>query len=600
MYIPPPRGHAVWQLFFRVAIWPFVKMAMALKWPDRSYKAGIAYEAEGKWPEQGCLDGLNITYDLPEGELAHIPTEGPVLLVSNHPYGMGDGLLQSVLMQTVRPDCKQLVNQALKAFPLLNRRYITVDLTETPDAVVTNQTALRQAMEWLQDGHLLGMFPSGTVSHRTWQSKEVLDPAWNPSTIMLARRAKATIVPMHFGGRNPWWFQWAGLVWSRLRTLLIPRAYGVIRNRCIPIRIGRPIPAKTLASIKDRQAAIGYLRSRVYMMADTTDHHMPSKATSQQPTNPASTSVTDSTLAREVEALDANTILCSSGDFDVYISRADAIHGLLEEIGRLREISFRAVGEGSGNDLDLDEYDPHYRHLFVWSRSNKEIVGAYRVGLTDEILPAQGIDGLYTRTLFDYDARLLDQLGPSLELGRSFIRPEYQKTFKPLMLLWRGISTFAALERRYRHAFGVVSISDEYHARSKRLITEYLMRTRLDTALADITTARTPYQAADAPGVDFDALLAGCKTIEDVDELVRDIEQDRRPVPVLVRQYLKLDARLIAAFNVDAAFSNVVDGLMLVDFMQVERRIAHFYLGKELAGAFREANGFDPTFGRDE
>ena len=576
---------------------------MGLKWPDGSYKGGIEYEAKGKCPEQGCLDASNITFDLPDGELEHIPTEGPVLIVSNHPYGMADGLLQSVLMQTVRADSKQFVNKALSVFPLLNRRYITVDLTESPSSAATNQNALREAMEWLQDGHALGIFPSGTVSHRTWQSKEILDPAWSLSTILLARRAKATIVPMHFGGHNPWWFQMAGLISSRLRTFLISRAFGAIWNRTIPIRIGRPIPAKTLGLIKDRDAAIGYLRSRVYMMADAADKIMHSNTNLQhtdvdQPT--ATSPSSNERLAREVQSLGADSILCSSGDFEVYISSADEMSGLLEEIGRLREISFRAVGEGSGNDLDLDIYDPHYHHLFVWSRSNKEIVGAYRVGLTDKILPAHGLDGLYTRTLFDYDERLLDHLGPSLELGRSFIRPEYQRTFKPLMLLWRGISTFAALERRYRHAFGVVSISEEYHARSKRLITDYLLRTRFDQELAKVTTARTPYQAGEAPGVDFEALLAGCKSIEDVDELVQDIEQDHRPVPVLVRQYLKLDARLIAAFNVDAAFSNVVDGLMLVDFMRVERRIAHFYLGKELAGAFREANGFDPTFGRED
>jgi len=266
----------------------------------------------------------------------------------------------------------------------------------------------------------------------------------------------------------------------------------------------------------------------------------------------------------------------------------------LQEIGRLREVAFRGVGEGTGNELDLDDYDNTYRHLFIWNRKTEEIVGSYRLGLTDEILADRGIDGFYTRTLFDYDERMLEGLGDSIELGRSFIRPEYQKGFKPLMLLWRGISNFAAQQRRYRHCFGVVTISNEYTETSKELMTRFLVQTEMLESHRSLISSRTPYTPQPQEGIDVSALLKGCSTIEDVDELVRDLDQTKVGVPVLVRQYLKLNAKLLAPFNVDRTFENCIDGLMLVDFMQVERRIAHFYLGRDLAAAFRTHHGFEP------
>ncbi len=599
MKIPPPNLTGWRKLLFNIT-WPLIKRFAALMWADHSYAGGMAFDAQNKSVEKGCLHNAQIAHDVSPEELARIPAQGAVMVVSNHPYGMGEGLIQSELAQEVRADSKQIVNEMLLAFPLLARRYITVNVFETPEGIEANQASIRQAMQWLRDGHLIATFPAGAVSHSTWKNSAVLDPPWNPSILMLARRTKATIVPMYFDGHNGRLFQWAGLLSARLRSYMIPRAYKAMRGSTVRVRIGRPIPPETVSRFHSRETAIGYLRSRVYMMGAPATSPVTSPHTST-PTVTAPSSATDSNrFLKEVQALSEDTLLGGSGDLEIHIAKAQDIPGILEEIGRLREVTYRAVGEGSGNDLDLDEYDRHYRHLFIWNRKTHEVVGAYRIGLTDEILPACGLDGLYTRTLFDYDQELLDRLGPTLELGRSFIRLEYQRGFKPLMLLWRGISTFAARQRRYRHAFGGVSVSDEYAEQSKQLIAGFLARSTMQEEFASLVSPRTPYQPAGVAGVDIDALLTGCETIEDVDELVRDIEHDNRPVPVLVRQYLKLEARLLTPFNLDTTFSNVIDGLMLVDFMQVERRIAHFYLGKALAGAFREAHGFDPTFGVED
>jgi putative hemolysin len=598
MFIPEPRLGPIRRVLFKVA-WPLIRWFTRLKQVDRSYAGGVARVGDGEL-EQGCLDAAGVTWSFSDAELARIPTEGPVVVVSNHPYGMADGLLQTMLLRRVRTDYRQLVNESLAVFPLLAERYITVSVMGDDSAKRENASPLRASLAWLKQGHALASFPSGTVSHRTRRCPEVVDPPWNPSIVMLAKRARATVVPMYFSGHNGRLFQWAGLISARLRTALIPRCYASMRGSCIRAAIGNPIPPETLAGIRDRGEAIRYLRERVYMLANRTASTVKSTP-SPSPGTPVPTPSPDGeALAAEVASLPEDNHFFKSGDLTLHIARAADIPLILGEIGRLREVTFRAVGEGTGNDVDLDEYDQTYRHLFIWNNRDQEVVGAYRLGLSDEILAAQGIDGFYTRTLFDYDERMITRLGDVIELGRSFIRPEYQRGFKPLMLLWRGISNFSAQHRRYRHCFGVVTMSNEYSELSKALITRFLMRTEMADGYDALVSSRNPWTTTDSMQSRADDLLNACATIEDVDELVADIEPDQDGVPVLIRQYLKLNAKLLAPFNLDRTFGDCVDGLMLVDFMQVDRRIAHFYLGHALASAFRTHHGFDPFPKRGE
>ena len=598
MYLPEPQLGPVKRILFKVA-WPFIRWFTGLKRVDRSYGGGVAREADGEL-EQGCLDGAGVTWRVSGGDLENIPASGPLIVISNHPFGMADGLLQPRLIRMVRTDYKQFANQMLEAFPNLKPRHISVNIMGDDSAAQTNVDPLREALAWIRDGHALATFPSGTVSHRTRECPDVVDPPWNPSIVMLAKRSEATVIPMYFGGHNGRLFQWAGLISAKLRTALIPRCYASMSGTCIPTAIGKPIPPETLARIKDRGAAIRYLRERVYMLADRSD-------TTLKPTPPPMPSASTPTpppdgeaFAAEIAALPEDNHYFTSGKLNLYIARACDIPLILREIGRLREVTFREVGEGTGNDVDLDQYDQTYRHLFIWNDRDQEVVGAYRLGLSDEILPSHGIDGFYTRTLFDYDEHMITRLGDVIELGRSFIRPEYQREFKPLMLLWRGISNFSAQHRRYRHCFGVVTMSSEYSELSKALVTRFLMKTEMADGYESLVSSKTPWETDEKVRHKADSLLAGCSSIEDVDELVADIETDQEGVPVLIRQYLKLNAKLLAPFNLDRTFGDCIDGLMLVDFMQVERRIAHFYLGHELAAAFRTHHGFDPFPRRGE
>jgi putative hemolysin len=264
----------------------------------------------------------------------------------------------------------------------------------------------------------------------------------------------------------------------------------------------------------------------------------------------------------------------------VFCATADAIPATLGEIGRLREIAFRAVGEGTGDDVDLDRFDRSYLHLFAWDADKKQIVGAYRIGRTDCISNRQGVDGLYTRTLFRYDERLLSRLGvPALELGRSFVRAEYQKNYNALLLLWRGIGAFVARNPQYRFLFGPVSISARYSDPSHGMLIEFLRQNHLDRDLADLVQAVTPARFSTPK----DGLAPA--SVNEVNRLLALSEHDGQGMPVLLRHYLKLNARLIGV-NVDRNFGDAVDALMIVDLMTVGSGILQRYLGKRGSSEF--------------
>jgi putative hemolysin len=299
-----------------------------------------------------------------------------------------------------------------------------------------------------------------------------------------------------------------------------------------------------------------------------------------------------SLLKAEVEALPTEQLLFSTGSFRVLYARAPQIPWCLEELGRLREISFRAAGEGTGKASDIDVFDSYYVHLFVWDTKEDLIVGAYRLGLADEILARYGKQGLYTQSLFKYGAPVLQSLNPAIELGRSFVRSEYQRSYAALMLLWRGIGCFIQRNPRYAVLFGAVSISNSYDPASRQLIVDYLKANTIEADLARHVKSRRPFQPRKASARD-PGEVAALTNIEDLSRLVARIEPDAKGVPVLLKQYLKLGGRVLG-FNADAQFSNALDGLMMVDLRNSERRVLGRYMGEEGAVAFLAYHGADP------
>ncbi|HPF38630.1 MAG TPA: GNAT family N-acetyltransferase, partial [Phycisphaerae bacterium] len=290
-------------------------------------------------------------------------------------------------------------------------------------------------------------------------------------------------------------------------------------------------------------------------------------------------------ILQDVARLGEAKRLVSSGAFDVYCAEPAEIPHLLREIGRLREVTFRAVGEGSGLPRDLDRYDDDYLHLFVWHREEQKLVGAYRMGRTDQIISERGVKGLYTNSLFRFNERLLREMGPALELGRSFVVKEFQKTYSPLLLLWKGIAAYLVSNPRYRSLFGAVSISDDYHSMTKQLLMAFLETHERDAAMATLARPRNPPRRMRSLDIDPKLIALAAPDLKRVDQLVSEIESDGKPMPVLLRQYLKLNGKLLG-FNVDPAFGNVLDGLILVQLDRTDRATLDKYMGRAGAATF--------------
>lgn len=296
------------------------------------------------------------------------------------------------------------------------------------------------------------------------------------------------------------------------------------------------------------------------------------------------------TLEAEIGALPPDQRLVERGRFHVYCARAGQIPRTLQEIGRLRELTFRAVGEGTGRGTDVDLFDAFYLHLFVWDAHAGSLVGAYRLGLVDEILARHGKRGLYTHSLFKYRTRMLESLSPAIELGRSFVRVEYQRSFAPLLLLWAGIGRFIERSPRYAVLFGPVSISARYAPASRRLIVEYLSAHRADTGLAREVRPRRPFRAGvSAPAPNASAAPG---SVEELSRRIAEIEPDGKGVPVLLRHYLELGGRLLG-FNLDPDFSDTLDGLIMVDLREVEEAVMVRYMGKRGVASFRAYHALD-------
>jgi putative hemolysin len=291
---------------------------------------------------------------------------------------------------------------------------------------------------------------------------------------------------------------------------------------------------------------------------------------------------------RIVEETSRLTPVCENQEFAVYLAPADAIPHSLREIGRLREQTFRGAGEGTGEALDLDRFDPHYLHLFLWSKAAREVAGAYRLGPTAELLPRFGVQGLYSSTLFHLNPQLFERTGPALEMGRSFVRPEYQKQYAPLLLLWKGITRYVSAHPECGVLFGAVSISNDYNPVSRSLLVGYL-ETQREPGLAPLVKPRRPYRPQHLPmhGAPWHA-EAGSRFSQDVEELsapISDLERDGKGVPILIKQYMKAGGRVLG-FNVDPRFSHVLDVLMMADLRRAPQPILERYMGREATAAF--------------
>ena len=542
------------------------------------------------FPQQ-ALETLEISARWSEHDEARIPASGPLVVVANHPFGAAEGLAVLKLLAARRPDTKVLANYLLARIPELRPHLISVDPFESHPAAQRNAQALRAALQWVRAGHALVVFPAGEVaSLAPGRWFRVAEAPWHPSVVTLVRNAgdEVRVLPVFVPGRASRRFLLAGKIHPRLRTALLPRELLRLRRRTLTLRVGSAFPAKTrLAALSDAEA-LRYLRFRTLLLAGREgpspfEEQMRRLTydTDERAVNPVIPPQPAETIEAELYALPPEARLLEEGDYTVYAVQGRAIPATLREIGRLREIAFRAAGEGTGQDQDTDDFDAAYYQIVLWHRALRTIIGCYRLALSDRLVEHRGLQALYTRTLFRFDERFLGHLpGPALELGRSFVRPDFQRTFAPLLLLWRGVLAFVAAHPRYTVLFGPVSLSHDFRDASRDLILRHLRAKAFDAGLARWIAPRLAPKPMRLPEWGAPEYAGFLDSEADINTALGELEEGEREMPVLIRQYLKLGGR-IAAFNVDPDFGTVVDGLIVVDLLKAPPRDIARYMGKE-------------------
>lgn len=558
---------------------------------SRVFRGGAGGSVFGR-----ILDALDVRFEAAETDLARIPRKGPVVVVSNHPFGAVEGVVLAALLGSVRPDVKIMANHLLRGIPdpEFLEGFIFVDPFGTRAALRSNVRPLRECSTWLKTGGLLGIFPAGEVAHFDLRRRELADAPWPGRVARFIRNSGASVVPVFFPGTNSALFHLSGLVHPKLRTLLLPREMLKKRGAVLEVRMGGVIPPERIAAIEDDVELAGYLRLRSHVLGKRGEdapkrlHLVPRRVRmASRPVRPMETvvpPVAPELITAEVLALPSERRLVDSPRFSVHMAEAPEIPNLLREIGRLREITFREVDEGTGKAIDLDVFDETYLHLFLWDKQAGRVAGGYRMGRTDLIMERQGKHGLYTSTLFGYGRRFVDRISPALELGRSFVRLEYQKTYQPLLLLWKAIGRFVAENPRYRYLFGPVSINNAYHSISRELIVAFARANRSRHDLLPLVRGRgMPVFGGGGGGdVRIGALL---RDVQDLSEVVSDIERDHKGVPILYKHYMNLGGEFLG-FAVDRNFNDALDVFILVDLTQTSPRLLERYMGKADARSY--------------
>jgi putative hemolysin len=544
---------------------------------------------------EGLLREMNVDLRVSDADVARIPRKGPAVVVANHPYGMLDGAVLAVVLARVRPDVRIMTNFLLEGLPELERHCIFVDPLQTAGSTQRNRRALKQAVEWLKQGGMLAIFPAGEVSHWQMPQGAIADPQWSDTATRLIRKTGAAALPVYFCGRNSLGFQLMGMIHPRVRMAFLLQEFLQQSGKSVALRVGSPIPTDSMANIAGDREATQYLRWRTYLLAERgkARGRLPGALRSvfpQKGEDAITPALPRELLVYDVQGLPAERRLAENGELAAYAAQSAEIPHLLREVGRLREVTFRAAGEGTGKRSDLDAFDRYYWHLLLWNKAKSELVGAYRAGNTAEIVAEHGVSGLYTSTLFRYDQRLFEKMGPALELGRSFVRPEYQRQYAPLLLLWKAIARFVTMRPETPVLFGVVSISNAYNHASRELIYSFFETRKQGDAFAGLVTPRQPFRPGRLRNWHCRAVCSVLRDLDELSEPIADVEIDGKGLPILLKQYAKVGGKLLG-FNVDRQFSDVLDGLVMVDLRETEPALLERYMGREGGAAFQRCHG---------
>lgn len=515
------------------------------------------------------IEALGVTIEINEEDLLKIPKEGPFITISNHPFGGLDGIILIKLLSKIRPDYKVMANFLLRKIVPIKDYFLAVNPFEDRKNI-SSASGIKEALRHLEEGKPLGLFPAGEVSSYKADSNNIEDKEWGQSVLKMIKKANVPVIPIYFKGSNSLLFQLLGLIHPMLRTVKLPSELLNKKNRIIRMRIGSPISPEIQNSFTDIMQYGKFLRAKTYLLGSSLEVKKFFLKTQKagKHIEPVAPNVDVEVLKKEVENITEDYLLFTMKNYSVFCAPTLKIPNVLNEIGRLREVTFRAVGEGTNRSIDLDEFDLYYYHLFIWDNEVSRIVGAYRVGKGKDIIDRYGIKGFYINTLFKIRKDMLPVLYESIELGRSFVIEEYQRKPLPLFMLWKGILYFLIKNPEYRYLIGPVTISGKYTTVSKELIMKFIIRNHWDAELAQCVTPRCKYRVeTNDPDVDVMVDASGAD-IAMLDKMIGDIEPSSDKLPILLKKYISLNGRIIG-FNIDPKFNMCLDGLLILDLFDV-------------------------------
>lgn len=515
------------------------------------------------------IEALGVTIEINEEDFQKIPADGAFITISNHPFGGLDGIILIKLLSKVRPDYKVMANFLLKKIMPIKDYFLGVNPFENRKSI-SSTAGIKEALRHLSEGKPLGLFPAGEVSAYQADSNNVEDKEWGLSVLKLIKKANVPVIPIYFKGSNSLLFHMLGLIHPMLRTVKLPSELLNKKNRIIKLRIGNPITVETQNSFTDIVQYGKFLRAKTYLLGsslEVKDFFLKSPK-AEPKAEPIAVATEVDVLKKEIQDIAEDYLLFNMKNYSVYCAPSIKVPNILNEIGRLREVTFRAVGEGTNRSIDLDEFDLYYFHLFIWDNDADKIVGAYRVGKGKEIIDRYGIKGFYINTLFKIKKAMLPVLYESIELGRSFIVEDYQRKPLPLFLLWKGILYFLIKNPEYRYLIGPVTISGKYTDVSKELIMKFIIRNHYNKELARYISPRCKYRV-ETKDPDVDVMLEASRdNITFLDKMIGDIEPSSDKLPILLKKYISLNARIVG-FNIDPKFNMCLDGLLILDLFDV-------------------------------
>lgn len=517
------------------------------------------------------INKLGVRYTVADEFEKRIPLKGPFIIIANHPLGGLDGLLLLRLILKIRPDFKLQGNFLVQHIEAIKDFIIPVNPFENFKSAHSSYKGLKGAYQHLKEGGSLGIFPAGEVSSYQLREFKITDRQWQKSSIRFIKTAGVPVIPLYFHGFNSTLFYLLGQIHPLLRTAKLPSEILNKSKQNIEIEIRKPIPPKILNAFTGITGLSHYLRAKTYSLSQ------PLKAekffqkvnnvvekTKKDIIDPVPAELVLSDLSR----IDQKYFLFSTGSFSVYCAPYSSIPHIMREIGRLREITFREVGEGTNKSIDLDQYDLYYSHLIIWDNINKRIAGSYRIGKGKDILAQYGKKGFYISSLFRIKKGFNQVLEKSFELGRSFIVKEYQRHPLALFSLWKGILWYLMKNPDYHYLLGPVSISNDFSRRSKSLIVQFMKKNYFDNSLSVNIKPRKKFKIPNKISINNKNILENIDdNLKMLDLYINEI-QPSLSIPILMKKYLQMNGKIIG-FNTDPDFNDCLDGLMLVNIADI-------------------------------